>query len=131
MTGNTDNALIVYDGECIFCNSYVQLLRLREAVGKVELLDARGKDPRIRAFQQQGYDLNAGMLFVFNGKVHHGSDAIHMLALLSSSSDLLNRLNQRLLSNRLVAVAAYPFLKAGRRVTLFLRRRQLIADPAD
>jgi hypothetical protein len=33
-------ALIVYDGECILCQSYARLLRLRETVGKVELLDA-------------------------------------------------------------------------------------------
>lgn len=32
---------VVYDGECPFCASYVALLRLRERVGEVRLIDAR------------------------------------------------------------------------------------------
>lgn len=126
-----DGALIVYDGDCIFCQNYVKLVRLRDMVGKVELLDARSDDPRVRDFQRQGYDLNEGMLFVHRGRVHHGSDAVHMMALLSSSSDSLNRLNRRLLSNPKVAKAIYPALKLGRRATLFLRRRSLIPQGSD
>ncbi|MFC0198897.1 DCC1-like thiol-disulfide oxidoreductase family protein [Paracoccus rhizosphaerae] len=126
-----DGALIVYDGDCIFCQNYVKLVRLRDMVGKVELLDARSDDPRVRDFQRQGYDLNEGMLFVHRGRVHHGSDAVHMMALLSSSSDSLNRLNRRLLSNPKVARAIYPALKLGRRVTLFMRRRSLIPQGSD
>jgi hypothetical protein len=61
-------ALIVYDGECILCQSYARLLRLRETVGKVELLDARSSDPRVSSYWRQGYDLNEGMLFVYRGK---------------------------------------------------------------
>lgn len=126
-----DGALIVYDGDCIFCQNYVKLVRLRDMVGKVELLDARSDDPRVRDFQRQGYDLNEGMLFVHRGRVHHGSDAVHMMALLSSSSDSLNRLNRRLLSIPKVAKAIYPALKLGRRATLFLRRRSLIPQGSD
>ncbi|MEE2859416.1 MAG: DCC1-like thiol-disulfide oxidoreductase family protein [Paracoccus sp. (in: a-proteobacteria)] len=126
-----EGALIVYDGDCIFCQNYVKLVRLRDMVGKVELLDARSDDPRVRDFQRQGYDLNEGMLFVHRGRVHHGSDAVHMMALLSSSSDSLNRLNRRLLSNPKVAKAIYPALKLGRRATLFLRRRSLIPQGSD
>ena len=126
-----DGALIVYDGDCIFCQNYVKLVRLRDMVGKVELLDARSDDPRVRDFQRQGYDLNEGMLFVHRGRVHHGSDAVHMMALLSSSSDSLNRLNRRLLSNPKVAKEIYPALKLGRRATLFLRRRSLIPQGSD
>ena len=61
----TDNAsLIIYDGDCIFCHNYVRLMRLCASLGNVELIDARGGDPRVRSYWSQGYDLNTGMLFI-------------------------------------------------------------------
>ncbi|PDT52792.1 MULTISPECIES: DCC1-like thiol-disulfide oxidoreductase family protein [Sinorhizobium] len=122
-------ALIVYDGDCIFCQSYVRFMRLRETIGAVELLDARSADPRVARFQKQGFDLNEGMLFVFEDRIYHGDEAVNLLAILSSSSSLFGRLNRALLSNRTAARLIYPLLKAGRRATLRLRGRPLI--PAD
>ena len=63
-------ARLIYDGACIFCDAYVRLLSLREAVGPVELIDARSGDPRLRAYQSAGYDLNEGMLFEYSGTVY-------------------------------------------------------------
>ncbi|KAA9011069.1 DUF393 domain-containing protein [Sphingobium limneticum] len=47
----TDQSIIIYDGECIFCQNYVRFFRLREAIGAVELLDARsgGNRPIVTA----------------------------------------------------------------------------------
>lgn len=129
MTEN--NALIVYDGDCIFCQNYVRLLRLRQTVGPVDLVDARSADPRVKALQAAGYDLDQGMIFVHQGRTHFGSDAIHMLAILSSSSTTLGRINRRLLSSRGLAAALYPALKLGRRVTLALRGKSLISNSPD
>ncbi|OWK20904.1 hypothetical protein AJ88_24200 [Mesorhizobium amorphae CCBAU 01583] len=123
------SALIVYDGDCVFCQSYVRFMRLREAVGPVELLDARSGDPRAASFQRQGFDLNEGMLFVFEDHVYYGDEAVNLLAILSSSSSLFGWLNRAILSNRTAAWLIYPMLKIGRRVTLRLRGRSLI--PAD
>ncbi|WCT72932.1 DUF393 domain-containing protein [Sphingomonas naphthae] len=123
-----DPALIVYDGDCIFCQNYVRFFRLRETVGPVELIDARSGDPRVRQYQRD-YDLNEGMLFVHKGQVHYGDEAVHMLAMLSSSSNLFAWANRHLFSHRWIARAAYPLLKAGRRATLKVRGKGLI--PAD
>jgi predicted DCC family thiol-disulfide oxidoreductase YuxK len=101
-------ALIVYDGDCIFCQSYVRFARLRDAVGPVELLDARSGDPRVVEFQRQGFDLNEGMLFVFEDRVYHGEEAINLLAILSSSSTLFGWLNRRILSNQTAGPLAHP-----------------------
>ncbi|GGL71743.1 thiol-disulfide oxidoreductase DCC family protein [Wenxinia marina] len=128
-SGVPEASLIVYDGECVFCQNYVRFVRLRETVGPIELIDARSGDHRVRAFQRQGYDLNEGMLFVHNGTVHHGADAVHKMALLSSSSGLANRMNQVVLSNGTLARLIYPVLKAGRRITLLARGRRQIAPP--
>lgn len=122
-------SLIVYDGDCIFCQNYVRFVRLRETVGKVELLDARSDDPRVAAYWRQGYDLNQGMLFVHQGRVFHGHEAVNVLANLSSGSTLFNRLNRALLSDAALARMIYPLLKLGRRATLLMRRRRLLDDP--
>lgn len=121
-------SLVVYDGECIFCQNYVSMLRLRESVGAVELLDARSSDPRVAALSAQGYDLDQGMVFIHGGRIHHGADAVHALALLTSSSTLFNRLNASILSNATAARVLYPWLKVGRRVTLWARGRGSIAS---
>ena len=126
---SVEPALIIYDGDCIFCQNYTRLMRLRDAVGKVELVDARSDDPRVRRYWRDGYDLNEGMLFVYRGRVYHGSDAVHVLAGLSSRSSWFNRLNGRIFSSRAASTVLYPLLKLGRRLTLIARGKGLIAPP--
>lgn len=122
-------SVVIYDGECIFCQNYVRFVKLQEAIGPVELVDARSSDPRVWRYWQAGYDLNQGMLFVHRGKVYHGEDAVHVLALLSSDEGILSRLNARLFSHRKVATALYPLLKLGRRLTLLMRGRNMLERP--
>jgi predicted DCC family thiol-disulfide oxidoreductase YuxK len=122
-------ATIIYDGECIFCQNYVKLVRLRETVGPVRLIDARSGDPMVLAYQEKGYDLNQGMLFIYNDQVHYGSEAVFILGGLSSPLSLFNRLNRIVFSSRMAAKLLYPLLKIGRRVTLFLRGKSLIPAP--
>jgi predicted DCC family thiol-disulfide oxidoreductase YuxK len=124
-------SLIIYDGDCIFCANYVRLLRLRQSIGKVELLNARSDDPRVKDYWGQGYDLNRGMLFVHAGRVYHGDEAINVLASLSSDSTVFNRVNGLVLSNARTARMVYPFLKFGRRVVLLLRGKRLLRHPVD
>lgn len=123
-------SIIVYDGECIFCANYVRFMRLRRSVGPIEMIDARGTDPRVAGYQERGYDLDEGMLFDRSGKVYRGADAVHALALLCTRSSVFNRLNAVLLSNRRFAAVAYPLLKAGRRLTLLVRGRGSIVRPS-
>ena len=124
-------SLIVYDGDCVFCNNYVRLLRLKQSIGAVELLDARSDDPRVQQYWREGYDLNEGMLFAYRGKVYHGDEAVNVLAGLSSDSTLFNRINGLVLSNARSAKAIYPLLKLGRHVVLLLRGKRLLKSPAD
>ncbi|MDQ2151376.1 DUF393 domain-containing protein [Alcaligenaceae bacterium C4P045] len=122
-------ALVIYDGDCFFCQNYTALVRLKEAVGPVELLDARSGDPRVAAYWHQGYDLNEGMLFVYNGRIFHGHEATHMLATLSSSDTLFSTLNRIALSNPIAARLSYPFLKLGRLASLAVRGKRILDDP--
>ena len=122
-------ARLIYDGACIFCDAYVRLLALREAVGPVELIDARSGDPRLRAYESTGYDLNEGMLFEYNGTVYFGADAVNILATLSTPVSTFNKINGALLSKQLVARFFYPMFKFCRTITLKLRRVPKISGP--
>lgn len=123
-----DKSLIIYDGECVFCQNYVRFFRLREAVGPVELLDARSGDPRVEQYWREGFDLDEGMIFVHGGRVFYGAEAVHVLARLSSPSGVFNRLNAAIFASQGVATFLYPALKFGRRLTLKARRRGLLRE---
>ena len=123
------HARLIYDGACIFCDANVRLLALREAVGPVELIDARSGDPRLRAYESAGYDLNEGMLFEYNGTVYFGADAVNILATLSTPVSTFNRINGALLSKQPVARFFYPMFKFCRTITLKLRRVPKISGP--
>lgn len=105
---------IVYDGECPFCSRYVRLVRLRENFA-VTLTDARKERETARSY---GLDLNAGMVADIDGKIYHGSEAVWILAQLSSRSGLWNRAMAALFASRGVARCSYPFLRLGRWATL-------------
>jgi predicted DCC family thiol-disulfide oxidoreductase YuxK len=123
------HARLIYDGACIFCDAYVRLLSLREAVGPLELIDARSGDPRLRAYESAGYNLNEGMLFEYNGTVYFGADAVNVLATLSAPVSTFNRINGALLSKQFVARFFYPIFKFCRTITLKLRRVPKISGP--
>jgi len=111
---------VIYDGDCPFCTSYVSMMRLREAVGEVELVNAREGDPRVRAVQAAGYDLDEGMVVLWRDEVFFGDGAVHLLATLSSEKGgLFGRIQRAAFAKPRRAARLYPVLAAGRR--LFLR----------
>lgn len=121
-----DAPYIIYDGECPFCSTYVKFMRLRESVGKVELLDAREGGAVVDSVRQLGYDLNEGMIFYYGGQYYYGADAVQMLSMLSGSRGWLNRLNASIFRSPARASMLYPFLRAGRNATLQLLGRSKI-----
>jgi predicted DCC family thiol-disulfide oxidoreductase YuxK len=126
---NADGLVIVYDGECPFCSNYVQVLALRETVGKVQLVDARSDHALVSKLQLDGYDLNEGMAALFGDRVYYGEECVHMLALLSSKSGMFNRINNVIFKSRTLSRVLYPILRAGRNITLKLLGRTKIPTP--
>ncbi|MEM1264306.1 MAG: DCC1-like thiol-disulfide oxidoreductase family protein [Pseudomonadota bacterium] len=122
-TSHHEPSFIVYDGDCPFCRRYVHLLRLRDSVGDVELINARERHPVVANLLDAGYDLNEGIAFVQGANVYFAEDAMTRLALSSTPSGWFNRLNARLLSSPTVSRAAYPILKTGRSLVLRLLGR--------
>ena len=120
------NATIIYDGECPYCSNYVALQRLRAEVGNVDLIDARSDDPLVDLVVKLGYDLDHGMIFIRNGKVYYGGEAVNILALLSSSHTLFGRITRIVFGQPAITRLMYPVLKCGRNLTLRLLGREPI-----
>ena len=117
-------ATIVYDGGCPFCTAYVRLVRLREAIGPVTLVDAREGGPIVDEIVAAKLDLDDGMVLKLDGVLYHGDECLNRLALLSTSSGVFNRVTAWMFRNPVAARLAYPVLRAGRNLALRLLGRQ-------
>ncbi|MEB3286050.1 MAG: DCC1-like thiol-disulfide oxidoreductase family protein [Vampirovibrionales bacterium] len=119
---------ILYDGDCFFCDNYVKLLKLKQSIGFVRLLNARENPPELRIVKENGVDLNQGMVFHYKGELYHGAQCVHMLALLSSSRGWFNQFNAWVFSRKWLARILYPILRFGRNLTLRLMGKNLRFD---
>lgn len=125
---NSTGLIVVYDGDCPFCSRYIKLLKLREAIGTVELINARSGNLIVNELHHAGYDLNEGMVAKYGDKIYHGADCVHVLALLSTDSGLFNRINSIMFRSKILSRILYPVLRLGRNATLRLLGRLKIAD---
>lgn len=110
--------LLIYDKECPACHFYCQIVRIRQSVGELVLIDARENPEVLKEVTAKGLDIDQGMVLKMDGQLYYGSDAIHLLALLSGRSGVFNRLNYCLFSSKKVAAILYPILRSCRNVLL-------------
>lgn len=123
MTDNKTTAepvWLVYDGQCPVCTAYCNYIRIRAAVGALQLVDARQPGELMDDITRLGLDIDQGMVLKFNRVIYYGPDAIHMLALLSTASGVFNRFNYYLFSTKTGAKIFYPIGKALRTLLLKL-----------
>lgn len=120
---DSQTTYIIYDGECPFCSQYVKLLRLRQSVGQIELVDGRQTHPAVDHVERAGFVLNNEMALVHRGTIYSGAECINRLALLSTRSGVFNRLNALAFSSAPVSRVAYPVLRSLRNLTLRLMGR--------
>ena len=66
----------------------------------------------------KGLDIDQGMVLKMGDQLFYGADAIHALALISSKSGLLNRLNYWMFKSKRVSAFLYPVLRACRNLLL-------------
>lgn len=118
---------VIYDGQCPFCANFMQLYRLRENVGELELIDARQAPALVRELRAMGMEINGGMVVRWRGQYHFGADGMQLLATLGADQGIFGRLNHVLFHKESSATIWYPLLSAGRRLTLRLLRRKPIA----
>ena len=122
----TQDIWLLYDGDCPFCKSYTRMVRLREALGQLRLINARDPSPELDTVSQLGYRIDDGMVLCIEGEYFHGDDCIYRLALMSSKIGAWNKLNRWIFSSRRRSALLYPILRACRNLTVRLRGGSLL-----
>jgi predicted DCC family thiol-disulfide oxidoreductase YuxK len=115
---NSEEILLVYDQKCPACNAYCQLVRIREKVGGLRIVDARENSEIMDEITEQGLDIDQGIVLKMGGQLYYGSDAIHMLALIGSRSGIFNRINYWIFKSKSASSIVYPFLRFCRNLLL-------------
>lgn len=117
---------IVYDGECPFCSAYVRMMRLKAVATTVLLVNARDGGPIVDELEGKGLNLDDGMAVKVGDAVFFGDEAVHRLALMSSPSNLMNRLYFWIFKSPARSKMIYPYLRAGRNLLLrILGKKQI------
>jgi predicted DCC family thiol-disulfide oxidoreductase YuxK len=116
-------AVLVYDGDCPLCSAFVRHVRVDEAVGHLDLVNAREHPEIVASLRERGLDVDEGMVLALDDRYYHGDVALQRLALMGTRFGIFNRLNAWAFSSPTVSRIAYPALKAGRNLALRLLRR--------
>ncbi|MBT8115163.1 MAG: DUF393 domain-containing protein [Arenicella sp.] len=130
-SGATENDIaLVYDTQCPVCSMYCRMVRLRQSVGELRLVDARHGGSLVDEITARGWDIDQGMVLKLQDELYYGADAIHALSLISSRSGVFNRLNFWIFKTPTVAKLLYPLLRGGRNLLLKVLRRNKINNLA-
>jgi predicted DCC family thiol-disulfide oxidoreductase YuxK len=113
-----EEILLVYDRECPACNVYCQVVKIRESVGNLRIVDARENSEVLHEITAEGLDIDQGVVLKMGDKLYYGSDAIHTLALIGSRSGILNRINYWVFKSKTMSSILYPFLRFLRNLLL-------------
>ena len=115
---NKEGILLVYDKDCPACDNYCQVVRIRESIGELKIINARESSEVLEEITQLGLDIDQGMVLKMGGVIYYGADAIHALALISSRSGVFNKLNYWLFKSKRVSAVLYPVLRFFRNLLL-------------
>ena len=113
-----NHVTVIYDYECPACDYYCQMLRIRDSIGEIQLIDARVSSKFLDEITARGLDIDQGMVVIVDDNWYYGADAIHAISLMSSRSGLFNRINYRVFRSRWLSRLLYPILRYFRRVLL-------------
>ena len=117
---NEHTAYLVYDGECPFCTNYTHMLNVKDKIKDFRLINARDGGEIVEKIKAIPFDINEGMVLVYGDDYYFGSDALHMMSLLSTGSGFWGTLNKYMFKSPTVAKVVYPFMRFGRNMTLKL-----------
>ena len=125
MAEETD-LFLVYDKECPACNYYCKLVRVRESVGNLVLVDARESSSLMNEITEAELDIDQGMVFIVGDRMYYGADAIHALSIMSTRSGVFNRVTYWVFKSKVLSSILYPMLRAARNLFLKILRKTKI-----
>ncbi len=115
--------LLVYDRQCPACDAFCRLVRIRDTVGELRLVDARASSAVMDEITRRGLDIDQGMVLKIDDELYYGADAIHALAMIGTRSGAFNRLNHWIFRSRGRSRVLYPMLRSLRNLLLKILRR--------
>lgn len=118
--------VLVYDRDCPVCTAYCRALAIRQLDQNMQILNAREDHPVVREIKRLGLDLDEGFVLRIGSEYHHGAEAIHRLALLSTPSGVFNSVNYFIFRSQKLSRLLYPVLRLGRNLVLAAMGRQRI-----
>ena len=117
---NDKAIFLIYDGACPMCRNFAKVVKIRKAVGKFEIINARTDNKLVKEVQKLGYDLDNGIVVIYSGNYYYGKEAMNILAILSSNSDWVNKISAFIFRSKALTFTLYPILKFIRRCLLFV-----------
>ncbi len=123
---NSAEILLVYDKQCPACDAYCGMIRVRESVGTLRLVNARGAGKIMDEITAKGLDIDEGMVLKVGNTLHYGADAIHVLSLMSSRVGTFNRLTYWMFRSKRLSTILYPLFRFFRNVLLKILRKSRI-----
>lgn len=129
-TNNSKDILyLIYDGDCPICAYCSKVIKIRNSVGHLEIVNARNPHPLVEEVIRKGYDLNEGFIVKFQDKYYHGQEAAHFLSLVGTSSDFFNQLNVFIFKSKILSKILYPILESIRNLLLLILGVSKIEQP--
>lgn len=110
--------VVVYDKQCPACDYYCNMVRIRESVGRLVLVDAREAGPIMDEITGRGWNIDQGMVVQVGSELYYASDAIHILSLLGTNRGWFNRMSYWAFRSQAVSRVLYPLLKFFRNLLL-------------
>lgn len=120
----SEDVWFVYDGDCPLCLMGATHFRIKQAVGNLHVLDAReagDTHPLMQEINAHGLNLDQGMVLKMGGRLYQGADALHVVALIGTSTGWFNRLNAVLFRSEKISRLCYPSMKAARNLALAIK----------
>lgn len=121
---------LVYDKECPACDLYCKLVRIRESIGNLILVDARNPSSFMDEITAAGLDIDQGMVLIVGDRMYYGADAIHTLSIMGTRSGVFNRLAYWCFKSRAASRIVYPLLRSCRNLLLKILRKTKINNLA-
>jgi predicted DCC family thiol-disulfide oxidoreductase YuxK len=112
MAENPREILLVYDEECPVCDAYCHMVRIRESVGMLRLVNARNASAVMEEITRQDLDIDQGMVLKVDDVLYYGCDAMHALSLMSSRSGVFNRVDYWVFRSKTRSRILYPVFRS-------------------
>ena len=90
------------------------------------LVNARDQSDVLKEITEMGWDIDQGMVLKMGEELYYGSDAIHVLALISSRSGIFNRITYWAFKSKTISKWIYPILRFFRNMLLKILGRTKI-----